>query len=319
LAIHRKSDEIIGCTSIFPRKVWFKDNVTLGSVGGDAFVDPRFRRRGIANELHRVCHEEMKEAGIKFMYGFPTPANFGAFLKVGSYYPGNFRLIKFLLRGEPIIEKLNLGQTLSFGLSKIANTALSLYINFKLSKSTHQNGNLKKISKFDYRFDKLAVEVIPYFNICCVRDSDYLNWRYFRNPQKVHTIFSYEENDNLHGFAAIEFYGNRSIIFDFFVRNENELAQSFICSLIKFVISKGLTLITTLINPVGPYMRYFLQCGFRFGYPSTKMPLTVLATNDNKEIEYLKSIENWYLTYGDLDAEAISTQGYISSDNGFIK
>ena len=41
LAIHRKNKKIIGCTSIFPRRIWVKDHITLGSVGGDTLVHPR--------------------------------------------------------------------------------------------------------------------------------------------------------------------------------------------------------------------------------------------------------------------------------------
>lgn len=305
LAIHRKSNDIIGCTSIFPKKLWVRDNIILGSVGGDTFVDTRFRRKGIAKELHRVSLRKMVEAGIKLQYGFPNQANFGAFLKAGSFHPGNFREMRVILTSQPIIEKLHLGETVSFRLSGLADRILSFFIKSRLSKSRNPETNLKEILKFDARFDRLMEEVIPSFNICGVRDRNALNWRYFKNPLKTHTILSYEEQGDIHGFSILEFCGNRCHLFDFFVRNEDEMIENFICAVIKFAISKNSDLITSLINPVGPYIKNFLRFGFTIGYRSTKTPFHVLVPNEDKDLEYLTNIKNWYLTNGDCDLEAM--------------
>ena len=43
LAIHRKNEEIIGCTSIFLKNFRSKDHVILGAIGGNACVNPKFR------------------------------------------------------------------------------------------------------------------------------------------------------------------------------------------------------------------------------------------------------------------------------------
>lgn len=305
LAIHRKSDEIIGCTSIFPRRIWFRGQIILGCVGGDTFVDPNFRRRGIAKQLHQISISEMRETGIKFHYGFPNSANLGAFLKSGGCHPGNFREMRLLLRSQRIVAKLKLGETLSSRLTRFADIFISLYINFKLRGSTHDDGNLKKISRFSTSFDKLVEEVIPSYNVCCVRDSEYLTWRYFGNPLKAHTILSYEEEGSLHGFAAIEFCGDRCIIFDFFVRNEQEIVRNFLCNLIRYAITKNSNSIISTINPEGLYYRHFLTCGFKSGSHSTELPLMVLTANEDEDIEYMRNIGNWYLTHGDYDIESI--------------
>src|SRR5438105_13906686 len=65
----------VGLTSVFPRKVLVGGEVRLGSMGGDGYVRPAFRRRGIAAELHKACVALMKQADVEFMFGPPEPYN----------------------------------------------------------------------------------------------------------------------------------------------------------------------------------------------------------------------------------------------------
>ncbi len=78
------SGDPAGITSVFPRRVLCAGKVVLGSIGGDGFVRPAFRRRGIASALHRACLAEMRGDGIEFMFGPPEPYNLRALVHVGS-------------------------------------------------------------------------------------------------------------------------------------------------------------------------------------------------------------------------------------------
>jgi GNAT superfamily N-acetyltransferase len=311
LVIHHRNGTIIGATSIFPRRVWLRDGITLGCCGGDTFVDPTFQRRGIATELHRASRPGAAEAGIRFQYGLPNVANAGAHQKAGSYFPGGFQEIRILLRIEPVINKLNLGGILPTGLLRLGSGILWLYIKPKLSKSIDWDKNIKIVSEFDRRFDKLMESVTPAFNICGVRDSGYLNWRYFKNPLRVHTILSYEEQGILQGFAALEFYKDRCYLFDFFIKREDELVEKFISCLIKFVMSKGSHMLTWIANPTGPYIKNFLQFAFRIKKGSN-FPLEVHLPHEDKDLKYLTKLENWYLSYADFDYESATNTGDLS-------
>lgn len=304
VAIEGESQNIVAATSVFPRKVWLREKIALGCAGGDTFVDPIFQRRGIATELHRVSRDGAAEAGIRFQYGLPNLENTGAHLKAGSHFPGDFQEMRILLRIEPVINKLSLSGIVPTWLSKLGSKIVWQYIKPKLSKTINWETDLKNISGFDGRFDKLMETVTPTFNICGVRDSQYLTWRYLKNPQKGHTILSYEERGALHGFAVLQFYNNRCYLFDFFVKKENELVESFISGLINFAISKGSRLITWRVNPIGPYIKHFLHCGFKIRRDTT-FPLEVLVPNDDTDLEYLTNFSNWYLTFGDFDIESI--------------
>src|SRR4051812_42934916 len=78
----------MGLTSLFPRKVAVDGVVRVGSIGGDGYVRPAFRRRGVATALHRACLELMRvggrDGGVEFMYGAPEPENLRALERAGA-------------------------------------------------------------------------------------------------------------------------------------------------------------------------------------------------------------------------------------------
>ena len=73
-----------GLTSVFPRKVSVDGRLRLGAMGGDGYVRPAFRRRGLATALHAASRAAMRAEGVEFMFGPPLPHNLGALVKAGS-------------------------------------------------------------------------------------------------------------------------------------------------------------------------------------------------------------------------------------------
>lgn len=88
LACERGSGALIGMTSLFPRRVQVGGRVLLGAIGGDGYVRPAYRRRGIATLLHRAALAGMEEGPVEFMYGPPEPHNLRALLHAGSAQVG---------------------------------------------------------------------------------------------------------------------------------------------------------------------------------------------------------------------------------------
>ena len=91
LAIDRTTSKVVGCTSVFPRKVKVNGRYRMGSIGGDCFIEPRARRQGLATRLHKASINDMPVQRIEFMYGPPTPNNLGALIKAGSQFVTNYK------------------------------------------------------------------------------------------------------------------------------------------------------------------------------------------------------------------------------------
>ena len=99
LALDSASGAAVGITSLFPRAVQVGDERVIGAIGGDAFVTPSFRRRGIVTQLHRLAHEDL-DGGLAFMFGPPEPNNLRALLQAGAEITGSVRRYTRPLRAK---------------------------------------------------------------------------------------------------------------------------------------------------------------------------------------------------------------------------
>jgi GNAT superfamily N-acetyltransferase len=80
----------VGITSLFPRAVQVDGRIATGAIGGDAYVTPSFRRRGVVTALHREAALGM-DSGLSFMFGPPEPANLRSLLQAGAVVTGAVR------------------------------------------------------------------------------------------------------------------------------------------------------------------------------------------------------------------------------------
>ena len=48
------SAQVIACTSCFPRRLFVAETEVLGCVGGDTFVHPDWRQRGIDSKIRQL-------------------------------------------------------------------------------------------------------------------------------------------------------------------------------------------------------------------------------------------------------------------------
>ena len=143
---------------------------------------------------------------------------------------------------------------------------------------------------------------MPQFNICVVRGTDYLNWRYFGNPAKPHTLVAYEQNNKLTGFAALQFSSDRCILFNFMVKRGPDRLKSFIAHLTEFAQMKSSAVLVGMMNPAGPYLKDFIHFGF---IPTLRRkPFHIIAGRDEIADE-VGRLRKWSITYSDLDLEYV--------------
>jgi hypothetical protein len=99
LALASATGAAVGITSLFPRAVQVAGERAIGAIGGDAFVTPSFRRRGIVTQLHRLAREDL-DRDLAFMFGPPEPNNLRALLQAGAEITGSVRRYTRALRAD---------------------------------------------------------------------------------------------------------------------------------------------------------------------------------------------------------------------------
>lgn len=299
IAVLEKGDRIVGCTSIFPRRMRLDGEPILGSYGGDSFVDPDFRRRGIAQSLHKYSVSDMRQLDIQCHYGFPVPANLRAFVRAGALDPCDFHRFQLPLNAEWIVRSLHLGPIAPFA-ATILNPVIKLYLARKIFRNSPPRNRLQVVGTFDSKVDELFDSVAHRFGICCVRDSAYLNWRFSNHPFIKSTIVKWQDNGTLLAYAVLDLSTEQCKILDFLVRDDEEIGHDFLSSLAQFAREKGKESISLNLYSCGPGARIFRQSGFRrLGNGRRLMVLTIHEPVKDKIFD---DPDKWFLMPGDRDA-----------------
>src|ERR1041384_6339830 len=100
--IAREDGELAGCTSYFPWRLLLDGELRLCALGGDGYVRPKFRRRGLGALLHDAARADMQRTGIGCMYGAPGAMNLTPLKHGGSREIGHVARWARPLRGRAI-------------------------------------------------------------------------------------------------------------------------------------------------------------------------------------------------------------------------
>jgi GNAT superfamily N-acetyltransferase len=302
LALREKTEEIVGCTSIFPRRFWMNGRTVLAATGGDTLVHPSVRGRGIATSLHGACIRDMGAEGIYCEFGFPNPPNLRAMMRAGALVSDHFRTVHQILDGQAITDRLGMPALLGLPTRLLMWPLLRAFLRLKRLPPSFDH-RVTRVTRFDDRFDALAHDVLPTFSVCGVRDSAWLHWRYIENPAQRHVVLACEGPEGLDGFAVLELVGRQLHVFDFFCRRDPAPVQALLGAVTRYAIEIGASHVTALVNPMAPYADQFRRAGYAF---PQKLRLECLRARDTGEGGGALDLKTWYLAFGDQDLESIS-------------
>lgn len=156
---------VAGVTSLFSRRMIIGAREVVGVLGGDGYVHPAFRRRGIATAMHGASRRLMKECGIEVMFGTPLDAN---------------RTPLAQHQTEDVVEIVRYVRPVgcrAFGLPQ----ALDVLVRPLLRPRCGGLG-FESMQGCDRRVDALWDQTRPELEIATVRDSAFYDWMFRRNP-----------------------------------------------------------------------------------------------------------------------------------------
>jgi GNAT superfamily N-acetyltransferase len=265
----------MGLTSLFPRRVVVKGQVRIGAIGGDGYVRPAFRRRGVATALHRACLASMQEnlrsgKGVEFMYGAPEPSNLGALERAGSHTITRLRRYG---RSGPLQALFQLGGAL-------------------LPKRTR----LVLLEGADPRVEAVFAEAAASAAILPVRDPVQYAWR-FSAPSGSQRGFAVMEGDAVVALCALERKGATVALVDFLAPHDRWSAT--LRGAVNAAGGASLTAITT----DGSSAATDLVCaGF---LPRESKGFQVLAPSDHPFLSTLLDPASWHYVWADGDLDQV--------------
>lgn len=194
--------KIVGCYILNPVKIRLGQAVVLGAQSVDAAVDPSCRGGGIFKKLAINTITYAPEEGVIVTFAFPTEYAFKGQVRMG-YKP------MFIL---PKMYKIfNIGHLLDELGNRFSSTKISRILKLYEKLGKHSVGvspekqlSIKRIDNFDLRFEEFWRKVSEKnTNILIERDIAYLNWRYFKHPEKSYVVLACEEKKEVVGYAVL--------------------------------------------------------------------------------------------------------------------
>jgi hypothetical protein len=260
-----------GITSVFPRRVLVDGRARVGSIGGDGFVRPAYRRRGLAGALHRGCLEAMRGDGVDFMYGPPEPNNLKALMHAGS------RVVARVRR---------------YARPRLLSRALST-----LSRLRRNRLRLVPLSGVDGRVASVFERVAAFARVAPVRDPVQYAWRFGESPSGVQRAYAIEESGRAVGLCAIEREGDAIALLDM-LAPVDRWAQA----VDAIADATGAAHLSIQLNDQGPAASALWRAGF---VPREAKAFQVLAAADDPDQAALFGAAGWYYTWADGDVDRV--------------
>jgi hypothetical protein len=157
--------EVAGCTSFFPFRLWLDGAEVRGALGGDGYVRPAFRRRGLGGMMHDASRVGMTAHGIGSMYGAPGAMNVTPLKHGGSREVGHVSRWARPLGGRALgVRRALLDRAIAAAL-RPRGTA-----------------DLEPIAPHDPRVDAVWVKARRELRLAAVRDAAFYTWRFLEGP-----------------------------------------------------------------------------------------------------------------------------------------
>lgn len=206
------SREIVGCVSIFPRRMVVSGRKYLAGITGDFAVNKNIRGF-LGFQLQQRAIEYAKE-NFDFIYSIPNPQSELIMERVGYVKVDDISRIANILWADKKLKKV-----INPLLARIIAPLINIYLQHNpKSKKTILKADLSEeaISFFDERFDNFWNEVLSQSKLIGVRDAKYLNWKFCSSPYCKHHIFAltHKQTSELKGFIVYHLKEYRCVIDD---------------------------------------------------------------------------------------------------------
>ncbi len=282
LAVDDDSGATAGMCSVFPRRVRAAGREVRSALGGDDFVRPGYRRRGIGTALHRAAGAAMRERGIEFVHGTPLPANGTPLRNVGA------RDVERLIRHvRPLLAaRAGIG-------TEVARNLLMPWLHFS------SQIRLEPIDGDDRRVDEVWERCADPAGIAVVRDARFYGWRFARSPSGRQRGFVAVDRGRPFAAVALERCGRRLRIIDW-VAPRHRFAE-----LLHAVLRESAGAVALELRATGTEAARLALWRFGF-FARESLPWNVTIPAGTRDAALYADGGRWFATWADSDVDATS-------------
>jgi hypothetical protein len=299
LAIHRPSGDVVGCGSLFPRRMWMLGTPITVGIPADFAVTARHRIGGAALSIQRALIDTERE-GFAFLLGFPNRHSVKILERAGYHAIGLSEGWVKPLRAQYKLERY-MHRVVARGAAAPIDAYLALADAIRPQGRTRHRAEL--LARADERFDRLWARAAPNYRITGERTAAYLNWRYAEFPTESHQFFclSEPESGELVGYMAFLARGRKIFVADFFALDMRESAARLLTRFGRAMRRAGRDSVFIGHAGAAEFDARLRRLGF---YPSTDRDRQLVAWTGDcaPEVQQLVADrESWHLFEGEMD------------------
>lgn len=296
IARHSKTQDFIGMASAFPRRFYRGDSEQVAWVLGEFCVHERYRMLGPALMLQRTILREMESKNIGMFYDFPSSSMMAIYDRLSIR--ASFKMLRLAcpLRADRRVSELVRLPGLRAPLVAVANATL---------RRRYATGRLPP-----------HITIVPFAGMCGAefselaegmrgrsgnvirRSAEYLNWRYFNNPQYRCEMLVVRVHGRLAAYAVFAEEGQQGFLLDLFGSPDPVVLGSLIRSTASVLAARGVSTLSVSILDSHPIVPVLRDCGFREREHS---PAIVYVRRIDPELE-AQHLARWCLIQGDRDS-----------------
>jgi hypothetical protein len=225
VAIEEATDRVVACNSGIVRRFQVNGREVRTMFACESAVDPSFRGggflfRAVTGGMVNLAHKH----GVCFAYG-------------GQSTDEAIRIGRRLFRYQDLFELraydriLSSRPALQGRLGKTGDSISDLLPRARLKASEVEEGwDFETHSEFNSEFDNLWVRLQSQFEVCTIRDSRHLNWRWRDCPIGSHFIVSAHRNGAMMGYLVFRIFEKDrtriALVLDLFVDQDSTAAAA---------------------------------------------------------------------------------------------
>ncbi|NOZ26012.1 MAG: GNAT family N-acetyltransferase [Nitrospirae bacterium] len=300
LAVETESDRCVGCSALFPRRIFVNGKPVYGAIAGDFAVDEAHRVYGPALRLQRTVRSVLGENGLEFIYGLPNRLSEQIFLRIGYSRIAPYSRYVKILRAEYKLGRYIPPAMLTRVFSRVIDLGFKGFSREAVYRRP-EGFSVEMPDLFDERFDLLWKKVCGQFSIIGERDSRALNWRFGKSPIHDYRVFALVDGGgNIGGYIIYHLEDNVCYVADVLFVDSEPVKDSLFAEFILFMRRLGVGSISIRYLG-GELLRRQLR---RFGFflVSEEDGNLLLYCDESSPLNgCLLSPENWYFLDGDTD------------------
>jgi len=268
----------------------------------DVAIYREYRGRQLIVLLFQVCPAYCRARGIRFAFGFPNEAHYGAGRELLGYRDvGQVLLMRRYLNPGLFVAKLTQSPRILDWTRPLGNRLVRALYGRRWARPV-EGWTIECIPSFDERFDRFWERMANVYPVMVARHRNYLNWRYVERPDVRYTTYAATREGELQGYVVLSLQRRialQGLVADLLAEDDATMDVLLQRALTHF-LDRSADMVSCWALPQTDLYRALRRLGFiqrRVAAPLVCM----VFDHDTVDEAFLCDSRNWYVTMGDSD------------------